>query len=106
MGTLKTGIDGVKDRVSAHDKLDARMMNLKQDLEEVMDGNSKKLSDMQSELTLFTSKIERRQGEVDSMTKRIIATSGGNIEKVRLDKTRLHFSLTARSQLMWLLCRC
>ena len=85
MGTLKTGIDGVKDRVSAHDKLDARMMNLKQDLEEVMDGNSKKLSDMQSELTLFTSKIERRQGEVDSMTKRIIATSGGNIEKVRLD---------------------
>jgi hypothetical protein len=83
MGTLKMSIDGVKDRVSVHDKLDARMMNLKQDLEEVMDGNSKKLSDMQSELTLFTSKIERRQGEVDSMTKRIIATSGGNIEKVR-----------------------
>eukprot|EP01045_Picozoa_sp_COSAG04_P022968 COSAG04_NODE_2667_length_3762_cov_170.003822_5_plen_307_part_00 len=64
-----------------------------------MDGNSKKLSDMQSELTLFTSKIERRQGEVDSMTKRIIATSGGNIEKVRLDKTRLRSSLTG-SQLL------
>ena len=28
MGTLKTGIDGVKDRVSAHDKLDARMVRL------------------------------------------------------------------------------
>ena len=26
MGTLKTGIDGVKDRVAAHDKLDARMV--------------------------------------------------------------------------------
>jgi hypothetical protein len=123
MGTLKTGIDGVKDRVSAHDKLDARMvrcphflsalvalhtslmrrlsfscrddqfsdthgfvrcsqMNLKQTLEEVLDGNTKKLSDMEAELSLFTSKIERRQTEVDAMTKRIIATSGGNVEKV------------------------
>lgn len=57
-------------------------MNLKQTLEEVLDGNTKKLSDMEAELSLFTSKIERRQTEVDAMTKRIIATSGGNVEKV------------------------
>ena len=124
MGSLKTGIDGVKDRVSAHDKLDARMvralpscapwcafvrpcltavfavafvcclqMNLKQDLEEVMDGNTKKLSDMEAELTMFTSKIERRQAEVDSMTKRIIATSGGNVEKVGLSRTASNHAL-------------
>ena len=68
-------------------------MNLKQDLEEVMDGNTKKLSDMEAELTLFTSKIERRQAEVDSMTKRIIATSGGNVEKVRLTHTGSNFAL-------------
>ena len=61
----------------------AFQINLKQDLEEVCDGNTKKLSDMEAELSLFTTKIERRQTEVDSMTKRIIATSGGNIEKVQ-----------------------
>eukprot|EP01043_Picozoa_sp_COSAG02_P065904 COSAG02_NODE_10089_length_2028_cov_1.485744_2_plen_102_part_00 len=61
----------------------ALQINLKQELEEVLDGNTKKLSDMEAELSLFTRKIERRQTEVDSMTKRIIATSGGNIEKVR-----------------------
>lgn len=60
----------------------ASQMNLKQELEEVLDGNTKKLSDMEAELSLFTAKIERRQTEVDSMTKRIIATSGGNVEKV------------------------
>lgn len=62
----------------------AAQINLKQDVEEVLDGNTKKLSDMETEMSLFASKIERRQTEVDSMTKRIIATSGGNIEKVRL----------------------
>jgi hypothetical protein len=61
----------------------ALQINLKQELEEVLDGNTKKLSDMEAELSLFTTKIERRQTEVDSMTKRIIATSGGNIEKVQ-----------------------
>lgn len=61
----------------------ASQINLKQELEEVCDGNTKKLSDMEAELSLFTTKIERRQTEVDSMTKRIIATSGGNIEKVQ-----------------------
>jgi hypothetical protein len=60
----------------------ASQMNLKQELEGVLDGNTKKLSDMEAELSLFTAKIERRQTEVDSMTKRIIATSGGNVEKV------------------------
>ena len=61
----------------------ALQINLKQELEEVLDGNTKQLSDMEAELSLFTTKIERRQTEVDSMTKRIIATSGGNIEKVQ-----------------------
>lgn len=37
---------------------------------------------MEAEMSLFTAKIERRQTEVDSMTKRIIATTGGNVEKV------------------------
>ena len=63
--------------------LHCSQINLKQELEEVLDGNTKKLSDMETELSLFTTKIERRQTEVDSLTKRIIATSGGNIEKVR-----------------------
>ena len=60
----------------------AVQISLKQDLEEVLDANTKKLSDMEAELSVFTAKIERRQNETDSMTKRIIATSGGNIEKV------------------------
>lgn len=82
---LTQEIDEVKTRVSTHDKLDARMMKLKQDLEAIADNNAKMLSDQRSEIKLFTTQIERRQADVDSMTRRIINTTGSNTDKVLAD---------------------
>jgi hypothetical protein len=39
-------------------------------------------TDMKSETRLFTTQIERRQGEVEALTKKIVATSDSNMGKV------------------------
>jgi predicted nucleic acid-binding Zn-ribbon protein len=51
----------------------------------LLNNNAKMLSDQRSEIKLFTTQIERRQSDVDSMTRRIINTTGSNTDKVLAD---------------------
>jgi chromosome segregation ATPase len=87
MGSLKTEIDEVKFKVALNDKLDARMMNVKVELAENADQASKLIGDLKGEMRLFTTQIERRQGDVEALTKRIISTSDGKLDKVRVSLT-------------------
>ena len=76
-------IDDVKNRVAVHDKLDARMMTLKEDLEEISDDTKKSFGDIRSEFKFFTTQVERRQADSDALTRRVINTSESNIDRVR-----------------------
>ena len=83
IGDVKAGIDMVKDRVAAHDKVEARVDEMREQVGGDVERSTKQVQQMQTTVDAFVRKSEAELETVGSLTRRIIASSStADLDKI------------------------
>ena len=83
IGDVKAGVDTLRDRVAAHDKVEARVDEMREQVGGDVERSTKQVQQMQTTVDAFVRKSEAELETVGSLTRRIIASSStADLDKI------------------------